>query len=208
MVMTADQLSQQIGSTVSELEVVIAKNSIVGMDAPGIAELLGVDVTEVQEVMTTQSYRDVRLLLASEYARSHVESDFSWDTVEQQAVAKLAKRVPFENDTDTLLRIAAIANKAQRRSNPMAGKVLDPTAGGKRVALTLTSRIVERLGRSGDRVTEETRQISVLDGSAVNPKFEDINDLLGVRTKPRIAENMTYQTRDADFSLDDLDYTK
>lgn len=205
LTMTAASLGQQIGQVVPDLYVTIAKNSIVGMDANQIADILGVTPQEIQDVQADQTYRDVRLLLAAEYAKTQIESDFTWDMIESAAVQGLAKRVPLERDTDTLLRIAAVANKAQRRNAVNNNKVLDPSQGGTRVALTLTSRITERL-RNGRMEREETRQISVVDGSAQNPKFEDIDQLLGVSRKPALPDKMGIRTHEPDFTLDDLEF--
>jgi hypothetical protein len=204
MTMTAEQLSQQLDVAVPDMYVVIAKNSIVGMDASTIAELLGVDKSEIDEIQTEQVYRDCRLLLASEYAKSQVETDFNWDGIESEALKGLAKRVPYEKDTETLLRIASIANKAQRRNSPNQNRVLDPAAGGTRVPITLTHRIVKKLNKDGSATQTVERQISVTDGTAQNPTFEDIDSLLGVTHKPKIAKEIKVQTHEPDFTLDDI----
>lgn len=206
MTMNADSLSATLETAVPEMYVIIAKNSVTGMSAEGIGDLLGVTTQEIQEIQTDEVYKNVRLLLASEYARSVVETDFTWDAIEEQALQNLAKRVPFEKDTDTLLRIAAVANKAQRRSSPMKDRVLDPALGGTRIALNLTSRIVKKLNANGSQSVEETRQISVTDGTATNPSFEDIDALLNVTRRPQVASMMKIQTHEPDFDLDDLEF--
>lgn len=206
MTMNAESLGKQLEAVVPDLFVVIAKNHITGMEPSTIAELLGVTTDEIQEVQQDELYKNVRLLLASEYARSAVETDFSWDAIEEQALTNLAKRVIHEKDTDTLLRIAAVANKAQRRNSPMRDRVLDPALGGARIPLTLTSRIVKRLNAKGEQEVEETRQISVSNGSAVNPSFEDIDSLLGVSKRPQVASMMKIQTREPDFAVDDMEF--
>jgi hypothetical protein len=201
---TPESLSRETGLEVTEIHVLVAKNSIAGIDSQGIAELLGVSKNDVDEIQAEEAYKSARLLLATDYSRQQLNKDFGWDDIESTALSNLAKRVHLERDTETLLRIAATANRAQRRVAVQNRDVLDPALGGNRVALNLTQRITERLAANGDRTRVTEKQISVLDGSAKNPTFEDIDSLLGVSRKPMIPGNMKIQTHDADFGVDDL----
>ena len=200
--MTAESLSKTLGQTVPEVYVLIAKNSVAGLDSSAIADLIGVTREEIDNVGTDQTYKDVRLLIAAEHASTQTEKDFTWDEIEAESLKKLAKRVPYENDTETLLKIAAVANKAQRRNH--GTNVLDPSKATGRVPLQLSRRIVERLGSDGSHEREVTQQISVIDGSAVNPKFEDIDAILGVTTRPPVPEMKSVTHTSDDFSVDDL----
>jgi hypothetical protein len=207
MDLTVKSLSEAVEQMVPEVYVTIAKNSVVGLSPNQIAELLGVSQEEISNVFADQLYKDVRLLIAAEYAKESVESDFTWDAIEAKALQNLAKRVPHTHDTDQLLRIAAVANKAQRRHRDQGPKILDPSLGGARVPLTLTDRIVKKLG-SGGIVVEETRerQVSIADGSAVNPNFNEIDRLLGVSARPSIPEKFSFKTHEPDFGIEDLEY--
>lgn len=197
----ADSLSVQLGKTIPEIFVVIAKNDIAGLPAQTIAEILGVTAEEVVQTQTDADYRDVRLLLGADQARMAVQTDSSWDAIENFALTGLVKRVPHEKDTETLLKIAAVANKAQRRTI-QKDQVLDPSQGAARVPLKLTRRIMERINSDGSREREETQQISLMNGTAKNPTFEEIDSLLGVSARPRTAEKL--RTPAVDFGLDDL----
>jgi len=204
MAHTAESLSQLIGESIPDLYVVIAKNSIAGLDSTGIAEILGCGVEEIQQVEADQGYKNVRLILSTEYAKESVETDFTWDSIEHVALTKLYKRAQVENDSEFLLKLAAVANRAQRRHAVNKNQVLDPANGSARVALTLTRRLVTKLNNG--QVAEETRQISVTDGSAKNPSFEDVDAMLGVSAKqPVFNGEMKITTSDADFSLDDIE---
>ena len=205
MQMTAESLSKSLGETVPDMYVVIAKNSVAGLDSQAIAELLGAETAEVTEIEADQIYKNVRLLIATEYGRGRVDADFSWDALEQSALRNLTKRMHLEADPDFNLKVAVMANKAQRRLGDQAKGVLDPSTGGARVPLSLTSRIVKRLNqKTGDMELEETRTISLTDGSAVNPSFEDIDKMFGVSARPAIAENLMSRVADTQFSVDDL----
>lgn len=200
--MTAESLSKTLGTAVPDVYVMIAKNSVAGLDSSAIADMLGSTREEIDACVQDQVYKDVRLLIAAEHANTQTEKDFTWDEIEAGALQKLAKRVQYENDSDMLLKIAAVANKAQRRNQ--GAKVLDPSNAAGRVPLQLSRRIVERLGRDGSREREETQQISVLDGTAINPKFEDIDSILGVTTRAPVPEMKSVTHTPDDFSVDDL----
>jgi predicted XRE-type DNA-binding protein len=204
MTATAESLSAEIGAEVNEIHLLVAKNSIAGLGASEIAEVLGVSQSDVAEIQSEETYKAVRLLLATDYSRQQLTKDFGWDDIEATALKNLAKRVGLERDTETLLRIAAVANKAQRRMPTNQKDVLDPSAGGTRVALNLTQRITERLQNGATRSVE--RQISVLDGSAKNPSFDDIDKMFGVTAKPALPSVMKFSTHEPDFTVDDLKF--
>ncbi len=177
--MTPEHLSSLIGETVPEIFVVVAKNSVLELDVEAIASLLGSEVAEIEAIQKEDLYVKVRLLIAVEYARTLTNKELSWDSLEEQALSALGKRMKtYENDPELMLRIASIANKAQRRMNPSKSQVLDPNANGARVPLTLSRRIIEKLNNG--TVVEHTEQVSVMNGSALIPSFKDIDGLLEV----------------------------
>src|SRR3546814_15518394 len=102
----------------SDLILIIAKMAVVGMAPDRIAETLGSSKVEVEEILESQDYKDVRLLVGVEHARLSSSKDFTWDLIEATALEGLSKRVGVEKDTDTLMRITAVAIKAQRRIMP------------------------------------------------------------------------------------------
>lgn len=204
MGLNAESLSRQLEREIPEVVVVIAKNAVAGLPAEAIAKLLGVEVPEVEEIQETQDYKDVRLLLGAESATMLAGKDSNWDSIEHNALVRLAERVPQIRDTDELLRIAAVANKAQRRNQP-AAQHLDPGSGVARVPLKLTRRITERLNADGAGIREEVQEISILSGSAQNPSFQEIDAALGVRLRPQTQEKLRTSLSD-DFSVDDLKF--
>src|SRR3546814_8594839 len=105
---------------------------------------LGSSKVEVEEILESQDYKDVRLLVGVEHARLSSSKDFTWDSIEATALEGLSKRAGLEKDTDTLLRIAAVANKAQRRMTQKEEQVLDPASAVARVPLQLTKRFPEK----------------------------------------------------------------
>lgn len=204
--LTAHGLKTILGREVEEIHLTIAKSAVLGLDAEQIAATLGVPRAEIEAEMEKQDYKDIRLLVGAEVAKERVERDTGWDGIESTAVRKLQRKVELEQDVDTLLRVAAVANRAQRRTAPPKESVLDPSQAGVRVPLTLTRRFVEKLNGAGDVIErQETQQISVLNGSAVNPDFKEVSGLL-LGQEPRTAEDYREMTQpvEDDFSLDSL----
>lgn len=204
MNLTVQSLSEQLGRVVAEVEFIIAKNDVAGLPPEIIAKTLGVTTEEVQEIQKTQDYKDVRLLLGFEQAKLHVGKDTSWDSIESFALGKLQERLPsINNDTDTLLKIAAIANKAERRNQQKGPQVLDPQQGVPRIPLQLTRRFVERVMTDGTQEREETQQISLMNGTAINPTFKEIDAALGVSLRPQTLDAQLIP-KEGDFGIEDL----
>jgi hypothetical protein len=146
------------------------------------------------------------LIAGAHQAESVVDLTTGWDKLEQSALTNLLRRAPHVRDEETLLRIAAVANKAQRRHQ--AGKdegVLDAN-NGKSVRINLTTRLVQSFAHSDGQV--ETRgiekTISITDGSAVNPSFDEIDQLLHVSSTPALPRSIEINTAIPDLSQDDL----
>lgn len=203
MTLNPAELSRQCGETVPEIYSVIAKHEVLEMDARTIGELLGVTQIEIEELQKDQLYQKVLMLLKASASQARVDAELGYDTLEQMAVNKLIERVPFERDTDILLRVASMANRATRRTKPQ--NVLDPASAGIRVPLTLTARSVRRLHGNGTQELVEERQVS-LNGGHTNPTFADVDALLQVSARPFINDKkMQIETHMAgDPSVDDL----
>ncbi len=187
MSMTSDSLSQQIGKEVPEVYVVIAKHSVLGMDDEGIKEVIGCSLADLNEVLNDPIYREVRLVIGAVYAQGVVDQTAGWDSLEDRALKNLAKRVDLPNqDQDFLLRVAAVANKANRRAK--AGRedgVLDSTQ-MKTAKISLTTRLVRSFARDGTESQVIEKKLSIEDGTMLNPSFDEVDDMLSVSNTPSL----------------------
>lgn len=182
--LTQDSIKAALNREIAEEILVVAKLAVNGMDEESIAQILGSTKEEVRELFDSQDYKDVRLLVGVEHARLRAGNDHTWDGIENTALEGLAKRVHLERDTDTLLRIAAVANKAQRRLSQSTQHVLDPANAQTRVPLKLTKRFVEKLNSEGDVVERSlSQEVSVVNGTAKTPSFESINEIFSIRER-------------------------
>lgn len=207
MDITAESLTRSLSREVPEVYVIVAKHSVLGMDEDSIREVIGCDKEELSEVLNNPLYREIRLIVGAQQAESVVDLTTGWDKLEQKSLTNLLKRVEYVKDEETLLRIAAIANKAQRRHQ--AGKdqgVLDATQ-GRSARINLTTRLVQQFTHSNG--VHETRGVektlSITDGSAVNPSFDEVDSLLHVSASPALPRNIEVSTATAEISSFDLD---
>lgn len=181
--------------SVPDAFVVVAKHQVAGFDSHAIAEILSCTDTELQEVLDDPLYVNVRGVIAAIAAEQAVNQATGWDAIESLALQGLVQRMKTERDPEFLLKAAAIANRAQRRT-PAGGAVLDPGLRAGRTTITLTQRIVRKISEKGAETTEETKQLSIKDGSMVNPSFTELDSLLSVRTVgviPRMVEVKTHE---------------
>jgi hypothetical protein len=189
--MTKDSLEEILGREVQEIHLTVAKSIVMGLGVEIIAETLGVSKEEIHELTNDEEYKEVRLLVGADHAKEKIERDSGWDGIESSALIRLGKRVDRETDTEMLLKIAAVANRATRRAAPPKEAVLDPSQVGHRVPLTLTRRYTEKLNGTGQVVERSQEQrISVLDGSAINPSFKEVNAVLRPQAAPRTQEQV------------------
>ena len=200
--LTADSLTQTLGEVVEDVMVIIGKHEVQGFDSKTISELLGVSQEDVEAVQSQELYKNVLLLMKVENSKGRIQTDNMWDAIEEVGLERLFERVKLERDGDFLLKVVAVANKAQRRTSQ--SKVLDPSQAGVRIPLTLTRRTVERFASdgTGERATEETMRIN--DGRMTQPSFADVDTLLSVSQKPFLDKAIEIKTVHADPSADDL----
>lgn len=200
--MNSATLGQMLNRDIADIIVLIAKNIVLGNDAEGCAQILGVNVSEIEEIQATTDYKDVHLLLASHHNQGNVDTDLTYDEIEQKALRNLNRKMDNISDPDKLVRIAVMANRAVRRQSPNRSPTLDPGRAGQQVQLTLSRRMVERLQNGGSRT--EDQQISIT-GPFKSPTFEQVSDFLGAKP-PRIEENFrpesSYDT--TEVTLDQL----
>lgn len=199
---TSDSLTKMLGIEIPPVYVIVAKHSVMGMDAEGIRTILGAELAEVHEVESDETYKIVRGHVASAYAAMTADQSTGWDAIENIAMSQLLKRLPYEKDSEFLLRAAAVANKATRKHSQDTG-ILDPGRANGRVSVTLTQRLVRHL-QNGNESVVETRELSIKDGSMANPSFGEVDSLLSVKNIPTMPKGVEISTRNVDPDMDEL----
>ena len=206
MDLTHESLSRELNREIPEVYVIIAKHSVLGMGEEAIREIIGCTNEELQEVLNDTVYREVRLIIGAMHAQAGVDQTTGWDKLEQLALKNLVKRAELPNqDAEFLLRVAAVANKAQRRHT--AGRdegVLDPAARPTR-RINLTSRLVRSFNRDGTETQTIEKQLSIHDGSMSSPSFDEVDQLLHVSQTPALPRQIEVKTATPDVDFEDLD---
>lgn len=177
---THETLSSQLGREIPQVFVVIAKHRIAGVDCESIAETIGCEPKEVEDIESDDSYKEVRQILGAMVAASQADQGLLWDSIESIAAHKLLERLQYERDNDFLLRAAATANRMTRRNQPIKGGILDPGTTRRTVSVQLTKRMVEKITAQGHRQVVEEKKLSIHDGSMKTPSFDEVDSLLGV----------------------------
>lgn len=182
-----ETLSTQLGQEVSEVMVVVAKHRAAGVGLEQLADMIGCSVAELEELELSPVYTEVRGIIGALTASLNADQGLLWDSIEQKAATKLLARVEVERDTDTLLRIAATANRMTRRVGAPKGGPLDPSLQGGKVSIQLTRRMVERLTGEGATVRASEESVSIHGGSMSNPSFDEVSELLSLKPERIIA---------------------
>ena len=200
---TTESLRKSLQIEVPEIFVIIAKHSVLGVDSESIMELLSCTAEDLREVEEHEDYKAIRQYIAGRYAEMSVSQTTGWDQIENQAIENLLKRLPFEKDSEFLLRAAAVANKATRKHQKDSG-ILDPSIRTGRTVITLTRRLTQRLNGPGAGMEEEVSRLSISDGSMGNPSFDEVNDLLSVTGRPILSKAMELKLKTSDPTLEEL----
>lgn len=201
---TTKSLQEFLGREVPEIFVIIAKHSVLGVDSESIRELLNCSGEDLREVEDHEDYKAIRQYIAGRYAEMSVSQTTGWDQIENIAIENLVKRMPFEKDSEFLLRAAAVANKAVRKHQKDSG-ILDPSIRTGRTVITLTRRLTQRLTGPGGGTEEEVSRLSISDGSMGNPSFEEVNDMLSVTGKPILTKAMQLKLKTKDPTIEELE---
>ena len=179
--MTLNELNRVLGREIPDALFVIAKSTVLGMDSAMIASTMQIDLVEIEELIASDDFRDVRLLLGAERQKELMEIDAGWDGIESLTTARLYKAVKNESDPKVLAQVAMIANRAERRSAPKGESPLNANGSAQRVPLTLTKRYTEKIAAGQVIERTEEQSVSILSGRMINPTFEEVQKRLSAQ---------------------------
>lgn len=187
---------------VPEAFLLVAKHQVMGFDNDQIAQTLGCELSDILECEQDQLFKQVKQFVGGIHLAEKAEQSTGWDAIESTAIKGLMKRLPFEKDTDLLLKVAAVANRATRRTQPTSN-LLDAARVG-RTQITLTQRLVSKINDRGQKSETLTREVSITDGSASNPTFAEIDSLLSIRGIPVLDHDLPIHTRSVEPTIEEL----
>lgn len=150
----------------SELLTKIANMLVYQVPHAQIAMVCGITVEQLEKAMTTTQFETALATVEFENIEAQKDLNEGWDALESTAVANLLTAMQTVNDPDFSLKVAAVANKAQRRggrnNRPIDGEL------GSRAVINLNQTFIERLQMSKE---EKSTAIEVAD----NAKQKDHN---------------------------------
>lgn len=128
----------------------MAHQELLGMSPKAIAQVFGITPAELSKLKATEEYQEVFIKTKAEPQYAHLNAN--WDTLEALALDSLLESLRHgrgDLENGDLLRIAAMANKAQRRGG------LDnaiSSSQGNTVVIQLNMNTVNRLTETPKKV--------------------------------------------------------
>jgi len=198
-----DSLSKHFGiREIPEEFIIVAKHLVMGLTQEQIADTMGCGVEVIHEVEADELFKQVKAFIGGVYSEQQASQSAGWDAIETIAISGLVKRLALEKDKEFLLKAAAVANRAARRTAPPQN-LLDPSRSGKST-ITLTQRLVQKINQAGSRETMAERTLSIRDGSMSNPTFSEVDSLLSVSNRPYLPQSIEIRTHQGEVSQDEL----
>lgn len=93
----------------------IAKFRYNGISDADIANVLHLTADEFSKLLESPEYKAISSEFQLETQEANIDIDADWDHVEREALGILKTTMEWNRDPETALKVAAIANKAQRR---------------------------------------------------------------------------------------------
>lgn len=200
---TPATLAAQLGVTeIPDAFVVIAKHQVLGLSNEQIAETLGAEESDITECEQDELFKQCKQFIGGIAASEKAQQTTGWDAIENIAIQGIMKRLHLERDPEFLLKVAAVANRATRRASQP--NTLDPAVRGEKRTITLTSRLISKINAAGEETIDETKQISIKDGSMGRAEFAEVDSLLSVRAVPILAHSPDVRTHNADPTIEEL----
>lgn len=204
--LTPERATAELGFVVPEIYILIAKSIVAGFTPDKVAEIYGLESKEIIELNGDSEYQAVYRWVAGEQNRQAMDTDELWDTLESKALGNLRDTIVRSKDPELNLKVAALANKAHRRTGSRASRPLDAGSEMSRVAFTMTKRMVaafmnpsETRGPSG---AQRSMEVDFEPAGAIALQetlgIEIAQTAEDVRSNPKTLESIT--DRDA-FSL-------
>jgi hypothetical protein len=120
-----------------------------------IAMVCGISEEQLEQILALPEFESQVATLEFANIESQKDLNEGWDSIETQALANLVTAMGTINDPEFSLKVAAVANKAQRRG----GRHARPIEGdlGSRAVINLNQTFIERLQMNNQMVnTSET----------------------------------------------------
>lgn len=161
----------ELGFEVDDTDILIASYLCHGMSQSEICETLAVDAKDLMQLVEGEEFQAIRQVIQLEIASSKIDIDGGWDSAERMALEAVNDFVGENQlDIDMALKIAAIANKAERRGEK-GNQVIGGQQGGL-VTISLKQTFVQALQTGGvaKEIPQGTAQVVVGESLEIHPE--------------------------------------
>jgi len=180
---TRERAEVELVLDVDEATFGVVRSLYAGMSPEGVAKAYSVPVEEITELIRQPEYMQLSAWYhAQSISREH-NVDEGWESLESQAVKNLNDVMTLNKDPELNLKIATIANRAQRRHKQPSSTPLDPNKSGRLVTISLNERYVKELGDGTTQVVERSATVDTLQEFS-QPTLDDLSGCLGTSGKP------------------------
>lgn len=141
----------------------IAEMLASGVPQVQIAEVMDLSEGRISQIKESQEFRDIYEEVGGERLQRQQQFNEDWDGIEKRGLEIIAKHLKFGSDPDYALRVAAIANRAQRRGG-LANHNLQAQGMGERVSIQMGVNFIKHIQNmsiSRDEQTVKVMQNSV-----------------------------------------------
>lgn len=122
-----------------------------------VASAVGCDPSYVSQLLEDEEFKNEVLLARAKRAEGAIARDQLWDSVENMALDKAVQMIPLVSRPNDLVRLAAMANAAKRRSAEYSGaqetgsavvNIVLPSIAAVHFQMNAQAQVVEVDGRS------------------------------------------------------------
>lgn len=140
---------------------------LMGVPEIQIAEVFGLPLNDLQILKQTPEFQTAFQEASQEYYDKQGSTNKTWDDVEKSAITIVQDTLKYSKDADYALKVAVLANKAQRRTGAAAQQPLQ-AAQGRAVVLHMNQNFMLQL-RGGEEIAKrpivETSHVITGNGS-------------------------------------------
>lgn len=129
-----------------------------------VASAIGCDPSYISQLMEEDEFKTTVLVSRAKKAEGQVSRDKKWDSIEDAALAKAERMLPFVQKPGDLIRIASMANAAKRRATEFAG-VSDDAAPTVVLNLPANSTVHFQMNAQSQVIAVEGRSMQALSTS-------------------------------------------
>ena len=145
-----------------------------------IASIIGCSVKELDEILEREDYQKAYAAKLFEEVEAQKTRNTGWDEIESQALLHLLNSLDsYAMDAEFILKVAALANKAQRRQplqKPISAVSEQPT-----VVLQLNQTFLQRLEQY-EKGSRPAREFPAKDNQILDA--DKVEDILSFRPGP------------------------